>query len=118
MDSDSPNKNTQPIEPIVEKLYWVQIAITIIMGISAYYLFEAGLISRVFGNDPIQQWNTRVFIVLLAQLIITVAVSTITLKIKTEKTVFECIKVPIKNLGTNLILIFLVFGLTYMLNIG
>ena len=120
LDSSSTNLDigTKSIEPLVEKLYWVQIAITVVIGISAFYLFEAGLISNVFLSDPIRELNARVFTVLGVHLIIIVAVSAITLRIKTERSIFECIKVPLKNLGTNVIILFLVFGLTYMLNIG
>ncbi len=109
--------NNQSIEPLEEKLYWLQIGITVIIGIASYYLFEAGFIEVIFGSDPVQMWSLRLFIILILHLVVIVTIPFIVLHLKTQKSLSYCFRTPFKHYGTNITIILLVFGLTYMLNI-
>ncbi len=108
--------NRQSIDPIEEKLYWLQIGITVIIGIAAFYIFDAGLFNVILGSDPAHPWSLRVLVIIILQIVLIVAIPFIILYIKTQKSVSGCVKTSFRNIGTNLVLIILIFAVMLMLN--
>jgi len=114
--SNEYEKPEDQIPKFKELIYWIQIIISVIFGISTYYLVEIGWPSwapvipfmRIAGN----------FVVILGLYLISfLVIPFLIMFIGCRENLKESLIGPLRNIGTNFLLYLLLCGIVFMLNI-
>ncbi len=97
-----------------ERLYWLQIVITVIFGIMAYYILESifpyGIPDTVFLHIASLWIVSAIYFLLLVGIPLSI------LMLKYGEKLGQGVKKSLKSFGTQLSLFVLVAGITYLLN--
>lgn len=110
------NMDTQPNDPIKEKIYWIQMGITLFFGITSYYLLVIGW-PFIEISLPLITLFGDIVVVFSLYFIIILVVPSIILLVKFRQTVKDSIKGSLKTLATPLLLYFFLLGFILYLTI-
>ncbi|MHA1266256.1 MAG: hypothetical protein ACTSRS_13570 [Candidatus Helarchaeota archaeon] len=103
------NKDLFQRERVEERVYWIQIAFTLVWGIISFYLLDNGVLVEMRHTDVL------VFCI-IHFLIITIIPAFYFWKVS-KASIKESFITPLKNIGTNILIYFIVIGFTFLLNI-
>jgi hypothetical protein len=115
---DSNISNAEIEDPLDIKVYWYQIAVSVILGILLYYVVEFGFPFRTTSSTPI-------FLILLSGywlmvwifLILIIGVPLIIFRLKTNSGIFTCLKRAVDSIGTQVTLFLVISTLVFIINI-
>ncbi len=98
-----------------EKIYWIQIFITVSFGIIAYYILEAIFPYGVPDIELMHVASLWIVSAIYFLLLLGIPLALMILKYKEE--LRTSIKRSLKSFGTQLCLFILILGLTFLINI-
>ena len=92
----------------LHKIYWMQIVITVVFGIFAYYSLDLGWISRGTNDYPL---------VLLIHLVFVIAIPLLYVRFMIKRDFRTSLRASTRNIGTNFLLINVICALVFIINI-
>ena len=100
-----------------EKLYWIQIVITVILGISTVFLMQVWWVIALFRTPLfVAIAPLRFIVVFLIYLIILLLTPVPILLIKSNDSLKECFRRPLNGIGTQILLYIFLCVIAYMIN--